>query len=504
MRSSERTFWACTWSIATAGGLVIACGGDDDLPLEEPVYNQYGLRTTEIIGEPGGSFMGANFVGDLDADGYAEFVLLADRGADAPDHRENAAYLFYGRPEYPEHLEAGDADLVLYGALHGGSSNQSVAALGDVDADGYPDFAFMAYCASSACAETNGLHLVYGGKERYEGEFASSEVGLWWTLDSTKAEYHGVSAAGDVDSDGHADLLLVVALDASEDTPPRTGFLLRGREQRDEQLPEGTGFDASFEAGEGETLIMGLESPGDLDADGYSEVVLTTSNQRFPDETPHVLSLFYGSADLAFAVFDPSVAQASFEWSEGSGTAYEEAATGLGDMNDDGYADLAVLAETHLHGSAQTLYLVSSSAERFEGKHDLVDAATWSVETASGYISESGSGDLDADGRLDLVIGDQLDSEIVFNGGALFASMAAGYEPPGSRRLSEEEVLLYGQERAPEVADWLGFSVSTGADADADGFDDILATTPGNRRGDADGGRVVLVFGQALDADDTH
>jgi len=497
----KRWYSLSATSIVAASHVVVACGGEA-LMLEESGESQNELRTTQIMGEARANFREAAFVGDLDADGYADFVLLAN-GPGAGPEGIGTAYLFYGRPEYPEHLEASDADLVLHGA------GDSVAALGDVDADGYPDFAFTAYCEDSACVDTNGLHLLYGGEERYQGEFEASEVGLWWTLEPNHARYYRVSAAGDLNGDGHADLLLDATVDVTERDPAHNGFLLLGRAERDEQMPNGIDFDATFVAGEGEVELEGLTSPGDLDGDGYSEIILSTVDLRFPDEEQPSMWLFYGSEELAFTSFDPSVADASFAWSEDAGSYgswFNDRAGGLGDLDGDGYADFAVrvseseIEEAHgeriLH-TTEVIHVIAGTSQRFEGEHDL-SVASWSLATPSTTLSQFGSGDIDADGRLDLVIGDSMNSQKALHGGALLASRAAGYEPPGVRRLSQEDVLLYGRERSSGAHDWLGVRISTG-DADRDGFDDILASAPGDFFNDDDGGRVVLVFGESLD-----
>lgn len=497
-RMLNQSFLGRAGSIAAAGYLLVACGGDDNLMLEEPVYNPYDLRTTEIIGEERATFGEATFVGDLDADGYADFVLLARAGVDDPKGIGNA-YLFYGRPEVPDRLQASDADLVLHGV------GDSIAALGDVDADGYPDFAFMASCEDSDCVDTNGLHLFYGGEERYDGEFDSNELGLTWTLEPDYARYHSVRAGGDVNGDGHADLLLQATLDPNQADPPRAGYLLLGRADRDEQMPEGIAFDAGFQASDGDVELRGFTSPGDLDGDGFSEILAETVNLRFSDEEQSSLWLFYGAEDIASKSLEPSVADASFEWSEEEALArIDDRAGGLGDLNDDGYADFALLLmeteyevkgdETYVYDT-EVIHVIEGSSQRFEGPQDL-SASTWSIETATATASQFASGDIDADGRLDLVIGDWQNDEMAYNGGAVLSSMAAGYEPSGRRQLSEANVLHYGRKHASGSHDWLGASISTG-DVDGDGFDDILAACPGDFHGDPEGGLVLLIFGQA-------
>lgn len=498
IRSGKRTFSSVIQlgSVWSAAYLALACG---QAPYREEPRNQKrdGLVITEIVGEKWGHLGGeVAFVGDLDVDGYDDFALLASSRSDrSPSGTTGSLYLFYGRETFPERLDVSEADLVLRGA------HESVAALGDVDRDGYPDFAFTANCDNEACQDTNGVILVYGASERYEGEIASEQVGSIWTLESSQARYNRVSSAGDVNADGHADLLFDVSIPESDhDTPTRrSGFLSLGRKDRSEQMPEGTNFDARFDArGDGESeRFIGLKSAGDIDADGHADLILATVNQSDPDVSHHAIWLYYGSDELEHTQFDRNVADASFAWSEADhGTSYmNEGADRLGDLDGDGYDELAFATATP---GTEVFHVVNGRGDRFVGLQDL-DAVSWSFTTPSGYANQLVSGDIDADGQLDLLIGDWEDSEISYHAGALLAFLAPGDASPESRELSQSDVLLYGVKRFSGANDRLGRSVASGGDVNADGYDDILVTAPGDFIGDVEGGRAFLVFGSDLD-----
>jgi hypothetical protein len=284
------------------------------------------------------------------------------------------------------------------------------------------------------------------------------------------------------------------------DTPTRrSGFLLLGQRERSEQLPEGTNFDARFDArGNGESeRFIGLKSAGDIDADGHADLILATVNESDPDTTHHAIWLYYGSDELEHAQFDRNVADASFAWSnpDPSISNIAEGADRLGDLDGDGYDELAFATASP---EGEVLHVINGRGDRFVGLQNL-DAVGWAFTTPSGYANQLVSGDIDADGSLDLVIGDWEDSEVSYHAGALLAFLAPGDASPESRELSQADVLLYGVKRFSGANDRLGRSVASGGDANADGYDDILVTAPGDYIGDVEGGRAFLVFGSELD-----
>ena len=140
---------------------------------------------TTLGGDFGSSVAG---VGDVDGDGFDDFVVGAPR--DAVDGR---AYLFSGQTGAPLLTFAGTSPVDELG--------WSIAAAGDVDGDSVPDVIIGADWSNGVHGTETGAAFVYSGASglllhRFEGVNPYDGFGI------------SVATAGDLDTDGHADLLV--------------------------------------------------------------------------------------------------------------------------------------------------------------------------------------------------------------------------------------------------------------------------------------------------------
>lgn len=430
-------------------------------------------RTT-FRGEPYTSLGLATIVGDMDGDGYDDLMLLDNGGIDpGGTMARGAAYLIYGRETFPKTVDLAAADLILRGA------SESVSGLGDIDGDGYADVAFTTTCFTMVdhCSGTQGVHILYGGAERMSGEMKSNELGLHWTNGGVKAMYTRVSRAGDVNGDGLDDMLIE---NAPGSEGPVTIHLLFGRSDRSEQVPEAGFSDATFDGGDPDAhLLYGASGPGDVDNDGYADLLIPANH---PDQVNATVGLFYGSPDRFAGSFVREDADATFEWRSNVAT------IGLGDLDDDGFADMGLpyneqTSEAEFSGELRVIY---GKAERFSGTYD-TSVVDFSLATSSGWVSGVGSGDINADGDLDLLIGDEVESVLTLL-------------PGDSQRLHGHMQITAEQSHISEPQTGgdnpsLGDDVASAGDVNGDGVDDMVVTAPGSVFGDEEGGRVYLYLG---------
>jgi hypothetical protein len=155
---------------------------------------------------------------------------------------------------------------------------------------------------------------------------------------------------------------------------------------------------------------------GDIDGDGYADVSLTTrfeyqaydSHRAEPCFAPSngcdyvttfrnaaVTYLFYGGPDRLDLDGSPAAPAARFP---GVNELHS-----IGDVNGDGYADMAAATETRDSGQSREAYLVPGGARRLEGELPLSEVGT--AMAVDGTLGETlGVGDLDADGYADFVV----------------------------------------------------------------------------------------------------
>ncbi len=143
--------------------------------------------------------------GDLDGDGYDEIIYGAPQWSTGPlleDPHPGKMYVYSWKRAEIMYEYAGGIGGMPYDEGDGSLYGAAVAGIGDVDGDGYADFAVGApgysypWCVPDPC-EGNGRIAVYSG---YTG--SKIRGGMGGTPDSLG---FSISALGDIDDDGFAD-----------------------------------------------------------------------------------------------------------------------------------------------------------------------------------------------------------------------------------------------------------------------------------------------------------
>lgn len=395
----------------------------------------------------------SGFVGDLDADGAADFALFAWVGSGSESEPRRAlAYVFYGRSDFPAELSVGDADFVVSGA------QGQLTRLGDFNGDGFDDLGFV---GEGAQGDPGRFDVLPGGARRRSGTVAARtlETSFGGSLVSGSDAVATPAAPGDLSGDGFADLLL-------------GSSLILGRSDAYGQvslLADGV-VAATLAARSSETSLR----VGDLDGDGYADLVLNA-------EQP---ALFYGRADWG-ATREPIAPDAVFPSSLLS----------LGDWDGDGYGDLAAASQgaSYRVGEAHDpndpsyqLSIAYGGPVRFGGALPLPPAGG-----AVAFIPSEWSalGDVNGDQRPDLILTDPH-----LGAGAVFLLSNAAGSRPAEIQLVDADAELRGQP-VGEYGDHLGQSVSSGGDVDGDGNSDVLVV----REGLNDSvGAMLILGGQGL------
>ncbi|MEM7201384.1 MAG: VCBS repeat-containing protein [Planctomycetota bacterium] len=175
------------------------------------VRDQSGVNLCETAPPPcsGAWYSSAHavqWVGDTDGDGWDDLLLVERVGG------QNRVYLISGRTEQ---------ELASHTGLVACGFGNALAALGDVDADGFDDFAIGApgdYITPSACGGS-GLVYVYSGRD--------PTVPLYTSGSGFAFGYgYDIAGVGDLDGDGRDDYL--VGTDIRSVTATPTVYLQSG------------------------------------------------------------------------------------------------------------------------------------------------------------------------------------------------------------------------------------------------------------------------------------
>jgi len=321
----------------------------------------------------------------------------------------------------------------------------AVAGPGDVDGDGHADLAAAAFRAGGGAGQV----LVYDGADgtvRYalSGQTAGDYLG------------RALAAAGDVDADGLPDLVVGIPGATAGGTGAGRVRVLRGSDGLSLHI---------FDGAAGEGLGTTVAGAGDVNGDGYADVVAGAPAANANQGLARVYSGFNG------AVLHTVSGQAAGD-RLGAGVA------GVGDVDGDGDADVAIGAPGDSGaGAGAGAVLVISGADgsvlrRLEGP-----------ETYAAFgQAVAGAGDVDGDGRPDIAVGTPNYSAVAANAGRVDVFSGA-----------DGTVLATWTGAAAQ--DQFGFAIAGTGDVNGDGVPDVAVGVIGSDAGGTSAGRMQVMSG---------
>jgi len=346
-------------------------------------------------------------VGDLNADGYADIMVGAPDYKDANPRFGGRVYIFFGGPDLSSTLEAANAPVKITGKDDMGWLGLIFAAAGDVDGDGYDDIILakkphptndgQVYFFSgrrlgpsqlpvdsadvtitgepqfgaSLCSvdiDKDGFKDIVVGSPRYKEAMTSEAVGKVYVFKgsktmadidlndpSVKADFtiaglqenswfgNTMDNAGDVDNDGTDDLVIGAQewVTGALDDVGRV-FLFSGAAlaaDRDQDLTKAVHEFSGLAAGD--RLGACISAAGHFKGNQYADFII---GSKFIGGISGYARLILNNASIEVPMEGTSYGVTMFASSMGS----------LGDINDDGFSDIAITA----YGSSDSTVIV--------------------------------------------------------------------------------------------------------------------------------------------------
>jgi hypothetical protein len=403
--------------------------------------------------------------GDVNGDGFSDILIGAQKSTSGQSE-EGRAYLFYGSENGPLAQAFWIADAEQVGAHLG----YAVAGAGDVNGDGYSDIGAGARDFDNPETDEGRVAVWHGAADA-----PGALIGWQGEENQELAEYGHAVALGDFNGDGYADI--VVGTGKWDVTVADEGrvWVYSGRD-----TPPSTAADWSADGSEaGGRFGDDVASALDVNNDGYDDLLVGEPGH---DNDRGAAHLFLGAAGGLSASPDWSVS------GERVGDQYGYAVAAAGDVNGDGFGDVIIGAPTHT-GSL----LREGKAYVYLGSETGLDASpVWTglggQQDASFGFSVSSAGDVNADGRTDVIVGAPL-----YDRAGVDEGMAAVYL--GS--LSGVDAAPVWTAISDQSGGQFGFAVAAAGDADGDNHSDVAVGAPYYDSPNIDAGRVLVYRGDS-------
>lgn len=388
------------------------------------------------------------------------------------------------------------------GEAGGDSAGESVSSAGDVDGDGLDDLLIGAPWSTEGGTDGGKAYVMLasslGDKARIKlsrADYSLSGEGIY--------EYAGdtVSSAGDVDGDGLDDIL--VAATGSSEGGEISGkvYLFLGRSLAEESRLDPLAADYTF-TGEGtakDAAGGSVSSVGDVDGDGLDDILIGADGYNDGDAVNVGRAYLFLGRSLG-ATGRLSVADADVVFTGERQHKYAgNAVSGAGDVDGDGLADLMIAAPYNgdMEDWAGRVYVFLGKSLGATPALSVADADY--VLDGAGLDDNAGcavasAGDLDGDGRDDLLIGARWNDEGGVDAGVVYVVLGRSLGAEAWLGLEGADYRFVGEGAGDDV----GHSVAGVGDVDGDGLDDLLLSSPWNDDGGSGAGKAYLFLGRSL------
>ncbi|MBD3197563.1 MAG: hypothetical protein GF317_21090 [Candidatus Lokiarchaeota archaeon] len=443
-----------------------------------------------------------SIIGDVNGDGFDDFMIGAGRNDDGGD-LAGKAYLFFGKVSgWYNGLNISQADASFIGENTWDRFTSSISGVGDVNGDGYDDFLIGAHYNNDGPGSNAGKCYLFFGKENgWQRDFSCSQADASF-IGEADSDYLGNSVAGigDVNGDGYDDFMIGSGSNDEGGLSAGKSYLFFGRETGWIQNVGCSTANVSY-IGESANDVSGkeLSGVGDVNNDSYDDFLICADSNSDGGLSAGKVYLFFGKVS-GWHNSIVSECGASFI-GEISNDRLGSSTSGAGDINGDGYDDFLIGAAYNDDGdgdNAGKSYLIFGKKTGWKRKLNCSEAdASFMGESDSDFSGEAVSmvGDVNGDGYDDFLIGASSNDDGGLSAGKsyLFFGEENGWER--NINCSQADASFIGENSVIQF----GESLSGVGDVNGDDLDDMMISAQLNDEGGTDSGKVYLFFGRLFE-----
>jgi len=389
-----------------------------------------------------------SYAGDFDMDGYDDIIV------GYPSNNRGSAYIYFGDKQMDS-----KADYTIIGRYREGLLGKSVSYAGDVNSDGFSDIIISAYDTSETGVYFTGKAVLYFGNLPFMVDTYLPKLTFG---DGKPGSGFGncVKYAGDFNNDGYDDFIISAFCDNKNGTHTGRAYLYFGGPS------QGTIPEIIF-TGETEFNNFGtsIASAGDVNNDGFSDIVIGAPGYKLDGETVRVgrVYIYYGNDTLDSK---PDVVITGLE---NQRIGYTIACAG--DVNNDGFDDIIVGAPYmgSAIGPSSYVYIYYGGTDMDENPEVIIEKTLFNFGKSASY-----AGDINNDDYDDIMICDE--NNVYFFLG-------------GSEMDTNPDFTLHVSDYFDGIQ-----SISLAGDVNNDGYEDILISVI-EPSGDTRIGKVYIYSG---------
>ncbi|MGX5857805.1 FG-GAP-like repeat-containing protein [Dyadobacter jiangsuensis] len=384
------------------------------------------------------------YAGDVNGDGFSDVIVGAIRYEEYQVTGLGAAIIYYGSPDG---ISSANFDIITQTQLWPYPQfGSSVSSAGDVNSDGFDDVIIGAYAYQTGGGDAGAAFIYYGSP-------SGINLNSFSTLFDTNigSEFgRSVSKAGDINNDGYDDVIIGAPLYQANQVAYGAAYLYFGSSngiQSPPQIIEGVFSNSQFG--------FSVSGAGDTNGDGFSDLIIGA--KAFSDvENGEGAAFLYKGSGTGIKTNEVTILQEN----QANGEMGSSVST-AGDVNSDGFGDVIVGAPKYgkVLGGAAFVYYGS-----YSGINVLNRTTVESDKPGSLFgISVRSSGDVNADGYGDIIIGAQ---DYNFGAAFVFNGSPNGIIVSITWYCTSDINTNYGE--------LMGASAAGAGDVNADGFSDVI------------------------------